>query len=434
MTARTRYTPSTHQAGPANGCRPGARRLYMLVAVTLLATVSIPAATQAQTPSRGAISRTIDDLRRRYDEITREYRQGEEMLKEMGEKKQTLMRELDRHERTITSIRRNLNDITAEETRLDREIESARTQYDDARATLADRSAMYARVLRTLYMRQRVTPFQMIASAGSMSSALRGFRQFTALAQNDIRVLDEIRSMQRSIQESMERIELSRSAQQRLEKQKRREEQSLRKTAEERRLLITELNDDEQAQLALQKKYQDEMEWALKEIERRIQEANRVVTSREFVISDKVKAYNMAGRKGKLAWPADGKVSSAFGVKTDPRTGTSTLNRGIEIATRNGDSVTAVGDGIVVITDSIRGYGNYVVLYHPPNMYTIYGHLSDILVTLYQEVREGQIIGMAGGTGLVDDSISQLLFELLNGKNPEDPLGWLKTERGRTGG
>ena len=117
---------------------------------------------------------------------------------------------------------------------------------------------------------------------------------------------------------------------------------------------------------------------------------------------------------------------TGFGLLTDPRTKTKTRSRGIEIATSHGDNVSSAGAGIVVITDSIRGYGNYVVVYHPPNIYTLYGHLADIYVTQYTEVAEGGLIGLAGSTGLIDDSESRLLFEVLNGKTPEDPRSWLR--------
>jgi murein hydrolase activator len=378
----------------------------------------------AQVKSR--INNAIDALRRKYENLTQQYEEGERALEEIEERKRSILDDLDRQEREMSSLRRNLNKITSEGKRLDSEIRSAHSRYEETRSDLNERSESYGQRIRSLYMRQKVTPFQMLASAGSVSAAFRGLRQFAALARHDISVLTSIRETQQSLEAYLDRITLSRKSQQKLERQKRREESSLKQTTEERTKILAEVSSDAEMRLAAQIRLQHTMEEMEKEIARRIQEANKVVQSRTFVISEQVKNYNITGRKGSLPWPVEGKVVTGFGLLTDPRTKTKTRSRGIEIATSHGDNVSSAGAGIVVITDSIRGYGNYVVVYHPPNIYTLYGHLADIYVTQYTEVAEGGLIGLAGSTGLIDDSESRLLFEILNGKIPEDPRSWLK--------
>ena len=81
--------------------------------------------------------------------------------------------------------------------------------------------------------------------------------------------------------------------------------------------------------------------------------------------------------------------------------------------------------------NDLRENGNFVWIYHYPNYYTIYAHLSDILVNNQQMVREGDFIGLAGSTGLIDDKEARLLLEVLNGKNPENPISWLEPAKQR---
>ncbi len=144
-----------------------------------------------------------------------------------------------------------------------------------------------------------------------------------------------------------------------------------------------------------------------------------------------LKGYNFAIRKGKLPWPVSGKVVTRFGLVIDRETKTKVTSRGIEILTKYNEPVSSVGSGSVAMTNSIRGYGNFIIIYHPENHYSVYGHLSDILVNTGDIVDEGMAIGTAGSTGLLDISDAQLKLEVLNGSEPEDPLTWLRQENWR---
>ncbi|MGO2084274.1 MAG: M23 family metallopeptidase, partial [Vagococcus sp.] len=46
-------------------------------------------------------------------------------------------------------------------------------------------------------------------------------------------------------------------------------------------------------------------------------------------------------------------------------------------------------------------YGNYVVIQHADGLFTGYAHLSSIKVSRGQQVSQGQLIGLEGGTGPV---------------------------------
>jgi murein DD-endopeptidase MepM/ murein hydrolase activator NlpD len=136
--------------------------------------------------------------------------------------------------------------------------------------------------------------------------------------------------------------------------------------------------------------------------------------------------YNFVSRKGKLPWPVNGSIVSGFGRQVDGKTKTVTINRGVEFKTKHGDQVRTIGTGRVVKTQSIRGYGNFVMIHHYPTYYSIYAHLSNILVSEGDIVQEGSVVGLAGSTGLVDDRDSRLLVEVLNGREPENPVRWLR--------
>ncbi|MCB0102998.1 MAG: M23 family metallopeptidase [Anaerolineales bacterium] len=83
-------------------------------------------------------------------------------------------------------------------------------------------------------------------------------------------------------------------------------------------------------------------------------------------------------------------------------------HHGVEFQNAFGTPVHAAGNGVVVFADSDKAtkfapwnnfYGNLVVIQHADEMYTLYAHLSSILVQVGDEVAVGDVIGQVGATG-----------------------------------
>jgi len=72
---------------------------------------------------------------------------------------------------------------------------------------------------------------------------------------------------------------------------------------------------------------------------------------------------------------------------------------GIDFHAASGTSVHAVGSGTVVEAGWGGAYGNQIVIKMADGMYTMYGHLSSIGVSVGQTVTPGQQIGLSGATG-----------------------------------
>ncbi len=116
----------------------------------------------------------------------------------------------------------------------------------------------------------------------------------------------------------------------------------------------------------------------------------------------------------RLSWPAKGKVSAEFNE----------TNKGIDIAGKVGEPILAASDGKVVYAgNSLRGYGNLVIVKHDNTYLTAYAHNSKLLVKEGDAVRKGQKIAEMGDT---DATSAKLHFELrVNGK-PVNPTPYLQ--------
>ncbi len=92
--------------------------------------------------------------------------------------------------------------------------------------------------------------------------------------------------------------------------------------------------------------------------------------------------------------PVPGVVTSVFGPRRYR------FHYGIDLRLTVGDSVRAAFSGKVRIIDyEAKGYGHYIVIRHDNGLETVYAHLSEVLVTLNQNVKAGELIAYGGNTG-----------------------------------
>ncbi|MET7611334.1 M23 family metallopeptidase [Streptomyces seoulensis] len=100
---------------------------------------------------------------------------------------------------------------------------------------------------------------------------------------------------------------------------------------------------------------------------------------------------------------------------------------GIDFHAASGTAVHAAGAGTVVSTGWGGAYGNEIVIRMADGMYTQYGHLSSIGVTVGQRVIPGQQIALSGATGNVTGP--HLHFEARTGPDygsDVDPVAYLR--------
>ncbi|MEU6576325.1 M23 family metallopeptidase [Streptomyces sp. NPDC046805] len=89
------------------------------------------------------------------------------------------------------------------------------------------------------------------------------------------------------------------------------------------------------------------------------------------------------------------------GYKSSGSLWSSGAHTGIDFHAASGTVVHAVGSGTVVSAGWGGAYGNQIVIKMADGMYTMYGHLSSIGVSVGQKVTPGEQIGLSGATGNV---------------------------------
>lgn len=120
------------------------------------------------------------------------------------------------------------------------------------------------------------------------------------------------------------------------------------------------------------------------------------------------------------------RISSRFGVRSDPFHRAARMHYGIDIPGAAGTPVRAADTGTVRFAGRAGGYGNLVEIAHGDGLATRYGHLARILVPAGTQVARGDVIALMGSTGR--STGSHLHFELRANGRAVDPLPHLGSD------
>jgi murein DD-endopeptidase MepM/ murein hydrolase activator NlpD len=127
----------------------------------------------------------------------------------------------------------------------------------------------------------------------------------------------------------------------------------------------------------------------------------------------------VADKRPDFIWPIKGRISNAFDDSEESR------HMGIDISSPQGTPIRAASAGKVVYSgNTIKGYGNLIILRHSEEFVTIYAHNQVNLVKEGMWVGKGQVVGKVGQTGRA--SGPHLHFEIRKKNRAVNPFLYLK--------
>ena len=133
---------------------------------------------------------------------------------------------------------------------------------------------------------------------------------------------------------------------------------------------------------------------------------SREINLYNFNKDNDVGFYDINGKsvvKALMKTPINGaRLSSSFGMRKHPILGFNKMHRGTDFAAPSGTPIMASGSGTVTRARWCGGGGNCVKIRHNSTYQTIYAHMSKFAkgVKEGKKVKQGQIIGYVGSTGM----------------------------------
>lgn len=347
----------------------------------------------------------LKDIQQKKEEVQKKIKEAQSKENHYLTQLKAIEVELGKAQDQLDALHQELDDLNGRVEEAQKELLTLESELAEVETKLAGKTEILNQRAAAIYKERDPNYVGLLLESKDLSDFVNRWVLMTRLAEQDARIIAEIRELKEEAQSKREKIE---DKEQLLLTEKARVEEVVREAEakkneilakyEEKGALINEARQDVKALEAIE----DELEGR----SRAIQAALAIYTGGK-------------APSGRLVWPTSGGVSSGFG----PRWGRT--HTGVDIPGSYGQPIYAAADGAVVQINSGYGggYGNYIVIYHGGGISTLYAHNSRNAVSVGQKVKAGQIIGYVGSTG--NSTGSHLHFEVRVNGSPVNPLGYL---------
>jgi murein DD-endopeptidase MepM/ murein hydrolase activator NlpD len=371
---------------------------------------------------QGADSLTEMEQRRQLEMVKRQARENREASERLRPRQTAAIKDLQRTEKSLTSTRRRLKNLSQQRTRLDSQLEMTRADLQQSIESLDDARGRLGRRLRNMYKYGPARDLELVFSTTSFGQLISRWDYMVMVSEQDRLLMEDVRARKELVERLENRLEGHLRDVDRTSRQTTSENQRLAQQRKQKASTVKEIQTQRQA-----------YEAAAAELERTARQIQSLLARLESKRKEAEKGGrapvpytgDFARGQGSLEWPLRGEVVGRFGPETHPRFNTTTMNNGIDIRAEIGTAVRAVAKGRVDYTSEDFGtYGQMIILNHGDGFYTLYGHLSEISVSNGQEINSGQVIGRSGDTGSLKGPV--LHFEVRRGASPQNPQSWLR--------
>lgn len=386
--------------------------------------------TAAARPSEDKVvqsfEREIKEKASAVDSIKSELVKGRRHLAELDQRAGDYQERIGQLELNLALADAYLNGLADRIALLESDIDSLRHRTDSTAARLAERKQRLRQRVRSMYMTQDRSFFEILLQSGSLADALTKVRYFQELMAYDTLLVHTIDSTRQRLERQTDTLEGRRRELEAARRDKEDEQQTMSAEKESHRIMLDRVRDEKKAYLAMMRELetaQKQIELIIKQLEKKKAAALARAKPKEREASTAA-ATGFARLKGKLPWPAKGTIVREFGKIVHPVYQTVTMNPGVDIAIDAGTQVAAVSAGTVVYIGRMRGLGNLVVVDHGGDYLTIYARLDEVTVSMDQKVVEGGVVGQAAKDS--DTGKPVVHFEVRQSTEALDPREWLE--------
>jgi len=355
----------------------------------------------------------LDASRERLDKLQKQIRTTLEGLRNKQSESGALSDDLERLNAEVRRIERLERKSQQQLTELKAQLKAKRRALEeiDALGELTEQKIRGRLVV--LYKTGEVGLIRaLLTDSESPRDIAEKYAFLSRMVRHDRDLLNQYRVQMQEHRKALEDLELMEKKQSAVVFRRSREQETLQKARRSKKILLAEVKQDAAS-----------LEKMLQELRAKAARLNELVKKLE---TEGVQPYtgNLAGlpaQKGRLLWPVPGKLRVGFGTSRHGELGTLIESHGFDIEAAAGTPVNAAASGKVIFANSLRGYGNLIIVDHGSKYYTLYAHMARFTKQVGDPVAAAEVIAYSGYEGR-----DAVYFEIRQGGKPLDPGDWLK--------
>jgi murein DD-endopeptidase MepM/ murein hydrolase activator NlpD len=383
-------------------------RLCVILVLGLLCAIPSSGSPHKKRPaSPHARKQKRDTLKKKLTGVRSQIRVKRAQIRDKKRTEGRITDEIDTVERRLNTTRESLGRAKKRLVYLAGQQEVVGQRIEATQRRLDERKSILATRVRQNYERGPTTYVQVFLGSRTVHDFMSRSYYAQRIAESDAQLVAGIKADQAQLAQDKRKLDDEAAETARLKAQREREEVSLKADVARRQELLAQVQEQREAlEEAL-----DQMEEASHDIESEIRALQETPRGRVRM----ARAW-----AGSFIRPANGPVTSGFGMRFHPILHRTRMHTGIDIGVGYGSTVHAAGTGEVIFAGYRRGYGNCVIIDHGGGVSTLYGHLSAVLVSDGQQVSQGDAIARVGSSGL--STGPHLHFEVRHNGAPVNPL------------
>ena len=362
-------------------------------------------------------NKAINALKNEIEQLRSKIKKTESRERSTASRISSLDEEIALTSRLVQSLKREEKKTRSRITRLKEDILKNENELEILRVR-------YEQRVVNSYLKGRITDLERVFSSTTWRQVMYRTHYLKIISDIEKKMTKQIEKLLIGI--SQQKLELEAALRENLilKRDKEKQMSSYRNMRINREQELSRIRFDKKA-MAL---YVNEKEAGLKQLENIIKKIleDRARFEREERIRQQqqaLKTKSFSALKGRLPWPANGRIIAKFGRQWNPKLKTTTENPGIDIKGQPGSAIRAIIGGVVTTITYIRGYGTTIIIDHGGGFYTVYSHVTNIQINVDSEVRNGDVIAYMGDSGSINGS--KLHFEIWGKGQKLNPELWL---------
>ncbi|MDD6733926.1 MAG: peptidoglycan DD-metalloendopeptidase family protein [Lachnospiraceae bacterium] len=372
-------------------------KLIALAFVLLFCSLCTPLVSFADKASEleesiAAKQKEIDAAKKEKSQLSKTLTNIEKVKKNLEKSKADLTAYVTQLDENVAEIQGKIDALNEQIITKTNEIEATKQELATAEQNKATQYERMTRRIQCMYEQGDGYYLELLLTACSISDFLNRLDYMNQISEYDNDMF----------QEYSEIVEYVSLCKQKLEA----EEELLEETktmAEQEKSALEELIEEKKQEIIAFQTDINNQEKAIREYEAEIEEQTAIIKELEKqVAADRAALASQRNYDGGVfTWPCPSytRISDDYGYRIHPILKTQQFHTGVDMAAPGGTDILAAYDGVVVAAAYNSSMGNYVMIDHGDELYTIYMHASKLLVSSGDEVKKGQKIALVGSTG-----------------------------------
>lgn len=357
-----------------------------------------------------------------FAETSAEYKQKSEDAKE---KLEDVTGQINTALQEVQDLNTSIDNTEQEITNLTKEVTDLNQSISEKEKDLAEKQKLLEERLVASYMNGKNTYMDALFSGG-LANFVSNYESIKQIAEYDNNLMADVKNTKTELENERNKVETAK-------KEKETKSAELKKLKSEKEAKVNNLTDEQKQIQAQMDEYDSQMK-ILEQKEKAIAEAAKRKAEQEK--SNNSNKNNNTGSNnnggsttptGTFQWPVPSShtITSNYGYRIHPISGTKKLHAGIDIGAPGGSNIVAADAGTVVLSSFgyNGGYGNYVIINHGNGITTRYAHCSNLFVSAGESVSKGQVIAAVGSTGA--STGNHCHFEVRINGGSKNPLNYL---------